>query len=619
MIVALAGHVDHGKTALIRALTGTDTDRLPEERRRGMTIDLGFAYGTLPDGTPVGFVDVPGHERFIANMLAGVLAVRLALLVVAADDGVMPQTREHLDVLRLTGVPRLIAAVTKSDRVEPARVEAVKGSVRSLLADAGYEDAPVLAVSSQTGDGLPGLTGVLSRELRSMPAATEAGGFRLAIDRGFLLTGVGLVVTGIVAAGAVETGETLMLTPPRLGVRVRGLHVGHVPASRAVAGDRCALVIAGARLERARVRRGDWLVDPRLHVPTSRIDALVRTVAARGLRHGRPAHAHLGASDVLARVLTPGAADVEAGAEGFVHLLLDRPVAALHGDRLVLRDADAGRVVAGGRVIDPFPPPRRVAAAARLARLTAQAHADPSVALARLLEAEGAVDLRRFALARNLARIAPSTGIVVGDVALSEATQAELRARLLRRLAEHHAAHPDLAGPNKPVLLAYAGTAPAIAEAVLSGLLSEGAVRRDGAALRLATHIATLGAEDQALWVRLVPLLDQPSLRPPRVRELAEVLRMPLETLDPALARLERFGRLHRIAPNRVFLPETVDRLAAVARDLAAQPPEHAFTAATYNASTGIGRNLTIQVLEFLDRIGVTRRLGELRCAADAA
>ena len=622
MIFALAGHVDHGKTSLIRALTGIDPDRLPEERRRGMTIDLGFAYTRLPTGERVGFVDVPGHERFLSNMLAGVLVTEHALLVVAADDGPMPQTREHLDILRLTGVPRLLAVVTKADRVDTARLDSAVAAVQVLLAHAGYPTAPVLVVSARTGAGVPALRDMLAEELRAAPAPDAKGGFRLAIDRSFVLPGIGLVVTGAVAAGSVRAGESLLLTPPRLGVRVRGIHVSSAPASRAVAGDRCALAIAGPRLERARIRRGDWLVDPRLHAPTGRIDAVLRATEERGVRHGGQARLHVGADEVPARVLTPAARDLEPGAEGFVHLVLARPVAALHGDRLVLRDAASGRVSAGGHVIDPFPPERRRSAPARLARLAAQAEPEASRALAGLLASEGAVDLRRFALARNLDGIpVPGSGAVVaGTVAFSAATREELRARLLDTLAAWHRIHPDMAGPNKPVLLARTGQgALTVAAAILDELLAEGAVHREGAALRLPDHRPALGADDEAIWPRLHELLDTPTLRPPRIRELAETLEVPLEVLDAALLRLERFGCVQRVAANRVFLPATVDRLAAAARALAADPPEHAFTSAAYNARTGIGRNLSIQVLEYLDRAGVTRRVGDMRCAAEAA
>ncbi len=282
MIVALAGHVDHGKTALIRALTGTDPDRLPEEKRRGMTIDLGFAYGVLPDGRRIGFVDVPGHERLLANMLAGVLAIRHALLVVAADDGLMPQTREHLDILRLTSVPQVIAAVTKTDRVDADRLAAVLAEVRALLAET-YPRAPILPVCAPTGAGCAALLAALAALDAPMPAD---GGVRIAIDRAFVLAGAGLVVTGMVAAGAVEPGAALILTPSRLGARVRALQVANAPAHRAVAGDRCALSITGPRLERGRVRRGDWLVAPALHAPTARLDALLRparrSATARG-------------------------------------------------------------------------------------------------------------------------------------------------------------------------------------------------------------------------------------------------------------------------------------------------------------------------------------------------
>ncbi|HET6183005.1 MAG TPA: selenocysteine-specific translation elongation factor [Acetobacteraceae bacterium] len=617
MIIALAGHVDHGKTTLVRALTGTDTDRLPEERRRGMTIELGFAYARQPDGVLLGFVDVPGHERFFGTALAGILNAAAGLLVVAADDGPMPQTIEHLEVLRLVGVPRLVAAVTKTDRVAPERVAEVTEAVRALLAQAGYRRAPILPVAPLGGGGIAELRAVLA----ALPAPALAGsGFRLQIDRAFVLSGIGLVVTGTVAAGRVRPGESLLLSPARLAARVRSIQIAGAAAEQAAAGERAALAIAGPRLERARIGRGDWLVVPALHAPTERID--VRLTAAHPLRHAGDVLVHLGAAETPGRVLLAGGADLAAGETGFARLLLRRPVGALHSDRLILRAVATGRLAAGGVVIDPFPPARREGPPARRARQEAQAEADPSAALASLLRAQGAVDLALFARARNLdpaqaAALAAGAGALVrGSAVLSAAARAALRARLLDGLARAHRDQPARLGPPRAALLARGGLGyPApVAEAVLAELLDEGAVIAEGAALRLPGHRPILAAEDEAAWGRVRPLLEAAGLRPPRVRELAEALGLDPAVADALLTRLERFGLLVRVAPNRLFLPETVAALAAHAAALADAGPEGTFAAAAFNARTGIGRNLTIQVLEFLDRQGVTRRLGEVRC-----
>jgi selenocysteine-specific elongation factor len=614
MIVGLAGHVDHGKTSLIRALTGVDTDRLPEERARGMTIDLGFAYTARPDGRVVGFVDVPGHERFLSNMLAGVLAMDRVLLVVAADDGPMPQTLEHLEVMRLVGVAGLAVAVSKTDRVPASRTEEVASAVAALAARAGYA-AEVHRVSSATGEGVDGLWRWIDA---AVPVARSVeGGFRLSIDRSFVLPGVGPVVTGTVAAGTVRAGDMLLLSPARLSARVRSLRVQDRPAELAREGDRCALAISGARIERARLRRGDWLVAPGLHAPTERIDARVHLADGRGLRHGGMVHAHLGAAAMPARL---SVWDADAGEGVFVRLQFARPAPALHGDRLVLRDDATGRVVAGGHVVDPFPPARRRPRPHRMVELAAMAAPEPGAALSGLVAANGWADLAAFARARNrdptgLEGLVPSIGAtLLGPAArrivVSEAAREAVRARMLAALARHHTAHPDTGGAARAVVLAAAATEPAIAEPLLGELLAEGAVVTQGLVLRLPDHRARLSAEDEAAWTGVAALLGGAGLRPPRVREVAEALVVEPEVAEALLERCERFGRVLRVAPNRFFLPATV---AALAREAAALAEPDGFTAADFNRRTGLGRNVAIEVLEFLDRIGITRRTGELR------
>ncbi|HEX3993308.1 MAG TPA: selenocysteine-specific translation elongation factor, partial [Acetobacteraceae bacterium] len=378
MIIALAGHVDHGKTALIRALTGIDADRLPEEKRRGMTIDLGFAHVRLPSGVQVGFVDVPGHERFLGNMLAGVLSIDTVLLVIAADDGPMPQTREHLSILRLTGVADVTAVLSKIDRVDAVQRDAAHRAVRDVLDAAGFATAPVLEASSVTGDGIPSVLAAIEANAAAHRARDASGGFRLAIDRSFSPAGAGLVVTGTVASGAVTVGDRLLLSPSRLAARVRGIQVHNETFSYARAGDRCALAISGPRIERARLKRGDWLIDASLHAPTQRIDAVLQAVADRGVRHAGRAHIHFGAAGTTGRVLMQQAQDLAQGEIGFVTIALDRPGACLYGDRLIVRDDSSGRVVAGGHVIDPFSPDRRIRRERRAASLAAHALPGPT-------------------------------------------------------------------------------------------------------------------------------------------------------------------------------------------------------------------------------------------------
>jgi selenocysteine-specific elongation factor len=637
MILATAGHIDHGKTALVRALTGVDADRLPEEKRRGLTIDLGFAYTTLPDGTELGFVDVPGHERFLPNMLAGVLSIDRVLLIVAADDGPRPQTLEHLDILELIGIGEVTGVVTKIDRVDAARRDEVAAELAALLAASGYREAPILAVSSRSGEGIATLAAHLAERAATTDrqrAATEPRGrFRLPIDRVFSLPGIGMVVTGTAASGAVAPGDRLLLSPRGIDVRVRGVHAHNRAVERAAAGDRCALNIVGSFPEGGGPGRGHWLLAPELHEPTSRIDiALKVSRAAPGpLRSGLPVHVHLGTEDRVGRVAILGRNTLAPGEEGLAQLDIDGPVGALWGDRIVLRDHGALRTLAGGRVIDPFSPRRRRARPERLAALEALRETDAGTALDALLGSDGFVALALFALARNLTlkeadELVVAGGFVrCGDARAPYAASAErldgLAGRLEEILAEMHRREAEILGVSRPALFRrLRGEAPEpVLDAALAAATAVGRIVRDGAVLRLPTHQPRLTREDEKLWQRLEPLLMVDDLRPPRVRELAEALALEPEITARLMKRFERFGRVASVAANRYFLPGTIARLTDVARELAAADPSGSFTAAAFKDRSGVGRNLTIEILEYLDRVGVTRRTGDSRIVVDDA
>jgi selenocysteine-specific elongation factor len=631
MILATAGHIDHGKTALVRALTGVDADRLPEEKRRGLTIDLGFAYTTLPDGTELGFVDVPGHERFLPNMLAGVLSIDRVLLIVAADDGPRPQTLEHLDVLELIGIAEVTAVMTKIDRVPAERRATVEAEITALLAEAGYAGSPIHPVSSITGEGIAALAEHLRASALAAAAARAAlpasGGFRLAIDRAFSLPGIGLVVTGTAASGAVAIGDRLWLSPRGVELRVRGIHAHNRPVESARAGDRVALNLAGTIPEGGEPGRGDWVLDPALHKPVSRLDLAITVsrAAPAPLRDGLRVHFHLGTEDQVGRLAVLGARAIAPGEPGFVQVDFDRPIGALWGDRVIIRDHMARHTLAGGRVLDPGPQRRGRSRPERLAALAALAEPDAGDALERLLDAAGIVALAPFALARNLPRGEIEALIEAGGfhrvgagpaaIALSPAHLAHLGDSIAAALAMWHSTQPDALGPPRAALFArLRGAGPEAAlDAALAALIETGRVLRDGAVLRLPGHEPRLTREDERLWERVRPLLAADELRPPRVREIAEALGLEPEPLTRFLKRVERFGRVAPVAANRFFLPETIARLAALAAALAEGSPERSFTASGFKDRSGIGRNLTIEVLEYLDTIGVTRRVGDAR------
>jgi selenocysteine-specific elongation factor len=635
MIVATAGHIDHGKTALVRALTGVDADRLPEEKRRGMTIDLGFAYASLPDGTELGFVDVPGHERFLPNMLAGILSIDRVLLIVAADDGPRPQTREHLDVLELIGVAEVTGVLTKIDRVPAERRDLVAAEIAGLLADAGYSDSPVYPVSSVTGEGIAPLAEHLratARRAANLRAAfgPPRGGFRLAIDRAFSLPGIGRVVTGTAASGAVAVGERLCLSPRGVEVRVRGIHAHNHPVEHARDGERCALNIVGNFPDGGEPRRGDWIIDAALHRPTGRLDLAITVARAAPapLRDGLMVHCHLGTEDLVARVAVLGARSIAPGDSGLVQVDLERPLGALWGDRAIIRDHAARHTLAGGRVLDPGPPRRGRARPERLAALAALAEADSGNALEGLAEAAGIVALAPFAQSRNLPlaeieELAEAAGLArVGTgaaaLAISRERLAQLGERIAAALAEWHRAQPDALGPARGALFArLRGLAPeaALDAALLAEIAAGRVVRNAGAAaaLRLPEHQPRLSRDDERLWAQVAPRLEAGGLRPPLVRELAAELAIAPELLTRFLKRFERFGRVAGVAANRFFLPETVVELTRLAAALADGSPDASFTAMQFKDRSGIGRNLTIEFLEYLDRAGATRRQGDAR------
>ena len=411
MLIATAGHVDHGKTVLVKALTGVDTDRLPEEKERGLSIDLGFAYHTRADGAVLGFVDVPGHERFIRNMLAGVAAIDYALLIVAADDGPMPQTREHLAILDLLGVDAGAAVVTKVDLVDEAQAAAVTSRVRALVEGTGLEGAPVFPVSAATGTGMEALRDHLAtlatpspRERRAARVETGAR-FRLAVDRSFTVRGAGLVVTGAVFSGEVAVGDRLVLAPSGAAVRVRGIHAQNRTAPRGTRGERCAINLARTELGRADIRRGDWLTGEPSPGVSQRFDAELRVLASeeRPLTHWTPVHVHAGAASLTGRVAVLEGRNIAPGARGLVQIVVDQPFVGVRGDRFILRDQSARRTIAGGAVLDPAGAVRGRARPERVAALRAMAAGAPDAALAALLATSAnGVDLDHFADAWNL-------------------------------------------------------------------------------------------------------------------------------------------------------------------------------------------------------------------------
>jgi selenocysteine-specific elongation factor len=625
MIVATAGHIDHGKTLLVKTLTGIDTDRLPEEKARGISIDLGFAYRPLASGAVIGFVDVPGHERFIRNMLAGVCGIDFALLVVAADDGVMPQTVEHLHILDLLDVRRGIAVITKIDRVPPERVEAVRAEVAALLAPTRLAGIPVLPVSAVSGAGIEELDRQLTAAASAFAARmTEGQHFRLAIDRAFTIAGSGTVVTGTVFNGAVAVGDRLVISPRGAPVRVRGIQKRGQIAERAQAGERCALNLTGADLET--VARGDWVLAEAIHAPTQRIDARITLLASepQPLKHWTPVHLHLATADVTARVSLPGESAVNPGGTAIAQLALAKPVGALNGDRFILRDQSARRTLGGGIVLDPHARAARRASPARRAELAALERGAPDAALAELaIDETRGVDIARFERTFNLkpegySALYAAAGIVVlgkdARTGITRSRREKLREAVQAALRDFHRAQPQAVGMEIAALRKQlAPQLPAEAlQALLRELADERRIEIASNLVRQPGHDATSNPEDQRMWQLVLPALQQGGFAPPPVAELAAALKLKEAALKDFLHRKSRGGEVMRVPPARFYPRATLATLAATAHALARSNP-NGFTAAQYRDATGIGRGLAIEILEFLDSLGITQRVGDAR------
>ncbi len=628
MIVGTAGHIDHGKTTLVKALTGVDTDRLKEEKARGITIDLGFAYCRFTPEAVTGFIDVPGHERFIHTMLAGAGGIDYALLVVAADDGIKPQTLEHLAILDLLGIGRGLVAITKIDLVEPARLASLIADIAELLTSTALAGSEILPVSAITGEGIPALKQRLAEAERETAATSAQGRFRLAIDRCFTLSGAGTVVTGTILSGAVAIGDQVAISPPGLSARVRTIHVQNQQAEIGFAGQRCALNLAGEGISKEAIARGDMAVDPLLDAPTERIDARLQILTSEPKPIGDwfPARFHHGSAETGVRIV-PLQGPVAPGETGLVQLVLDRPIAAAVGDRFILRDVSVRRTIGGGQLLDLRAPARKRRSAERLQYLGAAALADPADALSAMLEVfPFVVDLDAFA--RDKALSEPLLQVAVGLAAakiivtptarhaLSDKRWSEFCADAQHVLAAFHAENPDLQGIGRERLRLQIvpRLSPAAFLVALKAEQAAGRLVLEGSFVRLPGHEVRLSESEEALFARLLPHLEgEERFRPPRVRDFAEMLGFPEGEIRRVLKLCARLGRVDQIRHDHFFTRRTTAEMMDIIKDISAHAADGEFAAGLFRDRVNNGRKVAIEILEFFDRHGVTIRRGDVR------
>ncbi|MBZ5486805.1 selenocysteine-specific translation elongation factor [Halomonas aquamarina] len=634
MIVGTAGHVDHGKTALIQRLTGIDTDRLKEEKARGLTIEAGFAYPEVEENMELGFVDVPGHQRFLHNMLAGSAGIDTVLLVVAADDGVMPQTIEHVQILDLLGVDRGVVALTKIDRVDETRRQQVKEDITRLLAGTRLAGAPLHDVSSHSGEGVAALRDALWSQAARQQAPSPHGNFRLGVDRVFAMPGAGLIVTGTALSGCIAKGDTVRLVPDGNKARVRQLRRQNQESEQARQGDRVALNLAGAGIERNRINRGDWIVADTLPTPPlKRLDVQLRLLdSAPPLKHWTPVHIHLGAAHLMGRVSLLEGQRLEPGKQMLGQLVCDDPVHACLGDRFVIRDHGGHMTLGGGIALDGDPPRRGQRTPARLAWLATLAEcasAAPPYDLheplraALVLHPEGQ-SLNSMARTLNISvhELASLVELAGGQIlaaegevsAFSREAIESLKERITQVVADNHQAEPAMLGTERERLNRQA--APRLPAPLFRGLLKQlitsGQLDSSGPFISLPGHRAALKDQDETIWQRLEPLLSESPFQPPRVRDLAAISGLDEQHIRQVLTACARLGRLYQVRKDHFYLAAATHELAAIARDVMEQ--HGTIRVAAFRNRIGTGRKLAIHILEFFDRIGFTRRVQDERC-----
>jgi selenocysteine-specific elongation factor len=622
VIVGTAGHIDHGKTALVKALTGIDADRLEEEKRRGITIDLGFAHTTEQD-IVLSFVDVPGHERFVRNMLAGVGGMDLVMLHVASDESVMPQTREHFEICRLLHVPAGLVVITKSDLADEGMLEVVRLEVQELVAGSFLEHAPVVAVSARTGAGVP----ELRRRIADLASATRRrradGPPRLPIDRVFSVRGFGTVVTGTLLTGRLAHDDELALQPSGRVVKVRGLHVHGKAEAEALAGQRVAVNLSGVDV--ADVARGETLTRTDAVTVTRHADVQIELLAtARSLKHGARVRFHQGTRELIGRIVLPDVAHIEPGVTASARIYLDAPAVLVRGDRFILRAYSPLSTIAGGTILDPAPPRRGVRTAAGIARLARLLESDQvavmtaiddaglsGLALPQLTGRLGVGWEQRQATIDGLAKAglaADISGVLVSTSRLSAVEEA-----LIAAVTRYHASHPLEDGiPREEIRERLFANAPLpVFEHVLRALTAhKRIIVRDRIAL--AGHNVALTDVEARARDAMIETLRAAKLTPPDSATLATQIGAPLDVITRMAALLVRRADLVRVG-DLLFHASALKQLKSDIRELKQGGAVDTIDVASFKDRYGITRKYAIPLLEYLDRERITRRVGDVR------
>jgi selenocysteine-specific elongation factor len=631
VIVATAGHVDHGKTSLIKQLTGVDTDRLEEEKRRGLSISLGYAYLQQEKGIPIGFIDVPGHQRFINTMISGISGIDMGLLVVAADDGPMPQTREHLDVLQVLGVRKLVVVISKIDRATDERQAQVSRDIRTLVGGIYWDSPEIFSVSNTSGKGMDALRDYLLTCGNKQYSYSGNGCFRLSIDRAFTVKGAGVVVTGTVSTGQVHTGDTLHVHPGEMPIRVRGLRVHDQEAQTATAGQRCAINLAGS-VSLADIGRGDWLLAPEVGPASQRLDVECSLLdsASFALKQLSPVKIYIGATRVAGRMalLQTDSSErrLHPGEQCLAQLILEAEVPCYTGQRFLLRDHAEEVLLGGGTILDPEGIASRKSRPARISSLNAMREDSPEQSLAKLLELDTPVDLTRFRRAWNLKpeeKVQVPSSIALEFEAeekhwlVNQSYWQEADTAMSEFLQDWHKEHPEEMGIKanalRSTLLTRYGSP--LLVAVLTAKLSSGSFKLSERRISQANYRPVVLEVSTTQWKLLQSYLTRCGVLIPLQSELSAETGISLKDLEEIARVAIRDGRLFRVSDRRYALPAQLLELCGPVLEL--WHAEEALNVIALKRCWGAGRNLTIEILEFFDSIRFTQRRGDIRIVLD--
>jgi selenocysteine-specific elongation factor len=628
VIVGTAGHIDHGKTALVKALTGIDADRLEEEKRRGITIDIGFAHLELAghgnERLRLGFVDVPGHERFVRNMLAGVGGIDLVLMVIAADESIKPQTREHFEICRLLNIPRGITVLTKSDLVDRETLDVVRLEVEDFLRGSFLDPAraPIVAVSSRTGDGMEELKRELARVASEVPAKSSVSLFRLPIDRVFTMRGFGTVVTGTLISGRVRKEVEVELFPTQRRARVRGVQVHGAAADEAIAGQRTALNLAGLSPED--LARGMMIAAPGLFRPTSRIDVEVSLLASpRPLKDRARVHFHAYTAEMIAEVVTYGAKQIAPGASAFAQLRLSEPLLLLPGDRFILRQFSPVVTIGGGAVLDASPLRQKRTADAANAFLSALRRGDAAEILTLRVARQGHTGLsladavaetgwRKDAIEKLAAALVSQKKLLrISDRLLHPPAIETLQHALTDAVAGFHKRNPLVAGISKEELRDTFRLSPEVFAATLDTLVRMGKLEVSGELVRQAGRGVVMKDDEAAAKQTIEKAFATAGLKVPALKDVLASLPVDRVRAQKIVTLLLRDKVLVKLSEDLVFHRDALDQLRRAVTGYKTTSPK--IDVAKFKDLTGVSRKYAIPLLEWLDRERVTRRVGDER------